>query len=910
MIKPYSSGHWSIEYALVAITSCGEKMLFGSEKRSFEVGLGAPSVLIQDPFSLDTPTQVVVSESGRFALHIFKDWYRVYDEETGALIVDRPGRSPNFSPTSRFVAAESGLTGDQVNESLDIVDLLTGEVVGHPETDLLGWLNNDAILVTAGKDETAAGSWEGSVEVLQPLVSDSGSLEKLADNVSFVGKDWCHACVPWNGTGISFDQDKGTAIYGRLDGTDAVECYLSGHSCGDVGKPQLGIGWKAMTYSHLKAHLSGIDVFHHHILPPDQARKTAVQGLTFATRGGDWRGAPNMRSTVLQQSASTRLVDQIPAFGIVTEALANVETLWPTPAWTAVEEKGEAFVFSTEVQSLFTTAVADIKRALARDFPDMLQFIGENDTFPYGGILQPGSKIDLKNMIGAWRWYDHGVPLYLIQLWKLEGTVHAPNGALFLLDGRRDAAKRLLSGEDGLLPILTRVETRLKVRITANGYLLYSLSHGGDIRAYDLNRRQQLREFPLGDSLLLDDFRITSDARHIIQINSDGQFFVYETKKNEHILSGVFVDEEILLYTSDGYFWSSYEGSGLVHIRFPGMKGLHTFQQFASQLDKPNIIRDILAGKSDRPTRPQLKAPPQLAVTLSENETRVHLSASADVGLRSVRIFADGQPVKLVSIEGRNAEKDIDLIEVANARVITALAVDENGLISLPQTVSRKGRTKRGRLLGLFIGINKYIDPEIRQLTEAVHDASNAEAAFKATSAHNYTTAETTLLVDEAAHSSAIAAAIKRFIGRAEPADTLVVFFAGHGVRSKAGNFYLVDSGFNTSSPDQSGLPWAELAKMLSQVKSRVILFLDACHSGSIGSELATNDGAVSDLFQALDRPIIVFAAAKGRQYSFESEAIGGGFFTDALTRILTTDRAQYDLTKMERWKSASFIWA
>jgi hypothetical protein len=91
-------------------------------------------------------------------------------------------------------------------------------------------------------------------------------------------------------------------------------------------------------------------------------------------------------------------------------------------------------------------------------------------------------------------------------------------------------------------------------------------------------------------------------------------------------------------------------------------------------------------------------------------------------------------------------------------------------------------------------------------------------------------------------------------------------------------------------------MSWGDLAEALSKVKARVVLFVDACHSGSIGSELTTNDGAVADLVQALARPIVVFAAAKGRQYSFESRSIKGGYFTHFLSRILTTDRARYDL--------------
>jgi hypothetical protein len=85
---------------------------------------------------------------------------------------------------------------------------------------------------------------------------------------------------------------------------------------------------------------------------------------------------------------------------------------------------------------------------------------------------------------------------------------------------------------------------------------------------------------------------------------------------------------------------------------------------------------------------------------------------------------------------------------------------------------------------------------------------------------------------------------------------------------------------------------------VLSKVQARVVLFIDACHSGGIGTEFSGNGDAVADLLQAFERPIIVFAAAKGRQYSFENPSVKGGYFTHFLSRIITTDRNRFDLNK------------
>jgi uncharacterized caspase-like protein len=74
-----------------------------------------------------------------------------------------------------------------------------------------------------------------------------------------------------------------------------------------------------------------------------------------------------------------------------------------------------------------------------------------------------------------------------------------------------------------------------------------------------------------------------------------------------------------------------------------------------------------------------------------------------------------------------------------------------------------------------------------------------------------------------------------------------------------------------------------EVARSLAGVKGRVIVFIDACHSGS-ASEEATNDQAVSRLLSG-NAAIAIVAAAKGRQNSFEGKewGSGGGAFTAAL---------------------------
>ena len=64
--------------------------------------------------------------------------------------------------------------------------------------------------------------------------------------------------------------------------------------------------------------------------------------------------------------------------------------------------------------------------------------------------------------------------------------------------------------------------------------------------------------------------------------------------------------------------------------------------------------------------------------------------------------------------------------------------------------------------------------------------------------------------------------------------DIAVVFMAGHGVRDENGTFYFLTSDAMMGHPESGGISWDMLGEHLSRIRSRVILFLAPCHSGSL----------------------------------------------------------------------------
>ena len=128
-------------------------------------------------------------------------------------------------------------------------------------------------------------------------------------------------------------------------------------------------------------------------------------------------------------------------------------------------------------------------------------------------------------------------------------------------------------------------------------------------------------------------------------------------------------------------------------------------------------------------------------------------------------------------------------------------------------------------LSAAFIGINKFSDPTIRELTGCCRDALALWALFGDTIPN----IESRLLLDEAATKAGILAALDETLGAAKPDDTVIVSFSGHGTASHR----LVTHDTLRSQLDATTIEMGELAERFKNSKARAVLcILDCCFSG------------------------------------------------------------------------------
>jgi len=204
-------------------------------------------------------------------------------------------------------------------------------------------------------------------------------------------------------------------------------------------------------------------------------------------------------------------------------------------------------------------------------------------------------------------------------------------------------------------------------------------------------------------------------------------------------------------------------------------------------------------------------------------------------------------------------------------------------------------RSSPNRHVIAVIGIDRYAAWPL--LSNAVSDAAGALRAFQSLGFET--------IVEPLFNERATAAAIRRLVtddlATLGSADSLVVFFAGHGhTRARTLQSGVVETGFlipvDGDGAEGHAATWLRLDTWLSDVARlparHILVILDACHSGIVLGSLikwrgAGGDGSLDDLHRRQSRRVIT--SALGDQRALDSGPIAGhSLFTGCLIEALT----------------------
>ncbi|MBL4849038.1 MAG: caspase family protein [Planctomycetes bacterium] len=192
------------------------------------------------------------------------------------------------------------------------------------------------------------------------------------------------------------------------------------------------------------------------------------------------------------------------------------------------------------------------------------------------------------------------------------------------------------------------------------------------------------------------------------------------------------------------------------------------------------------------------------------------------------------------------------------------------------------------RTFVLVVGVERYADPKITNLSYAEDDAQAVYDFFAKDPRSPTTKDRVRLLVGKQATRVEVLSAIEEhLVSRAVgPRDTAILYFAGHGFSDTKG-VYLATSDTKLDKLRYTAISWVELQRLWSQIGAgRRVLFADACHSGGAVEGLRGPGGIGR---RALARKLkpdfasVVIAATGANELSMEDKGSKHGVFTASL---------------------------
>jgi WD40 repeat protein len=446
------------------------------------------------------------------------------------------------------------------------------------------------------------------------------------------------------------------------------------------------------------------------------------------------------------------------------------------------------------------------------------------------------------------------------------------------------------------------------------------------LRGYDRDGKLKWRQSVPG---VVWGVNIPSGGKVVVAAYTDGTLRWHRLSDGKELLA-LFVhakDRRWVLWTPTGYYTASPGGEELIgwHVN-RGVDASADFfptARFRDQFYRPDITKIVLnqldenkaIEEANRVTKRRRdedvakRLPPVINIVTQDNlevrgneiEIQYTVRSPSKIPITEVRAFIDDRPTgeqqkAFVPFSAEESRLTLRVPIPPQDATVSLVAFTEFGA-SEPASIKLRWGGPKVReglpvLYALVIGVAKYSRPGL-DLKFAAKDADDFAAALKGQEGRAYAKVIVEKLTNEQATERNIKLGLEWLKSNVKTRnDRALVFFSGHGVTTPELTSYLLPQDVDPTKLIVTGLNKRVILDVLRGLPGKVLVFLDACHSGGgidvvPGARRLDTVGLVNEFADA-QNGIVSFVSSKGDQPSYERDDWKNGAFTSALVEALT----------------------
>jgi WD40 repeat protein len=479
-----------------------------------------------------------------------------------------------------------------------------------------------------------------------------------------------------------------------------------------------------------------------------------------------------------------------------------------------------------------------------------------------------------------------------------------------------------------------------------------NIAVGSDFSIKIYSRDGVLKKTLRGANGAVTSLAVDHKYNYLITANTDQVVRVWNIASGENIVSFYFTKKnDWICWTPNGYYEASSGGEKYLgwHVN-QGINKTPDFYPayvFAKSFHQGELVKETIRLGSEKEAKaylninkerisqnqvnvltdaPEIKwiSPEIIKSEANTSKIRIKAAINSQSDIKSVKILINGRPapqargesgLKEISKTNITLEQDILLLnEINRIKIFVsnehARKVSEERVITIDKTKLNKEQstsssqlidyTAKPNLFVLGIGVSEYANSSYN-LTFADDDAESITNLFGTLGKGAYQSVHVEKITNADATKQKILNSFAWLKQHAGYKDVVVVFIASHGF-NEANDFYILPHDGNTDRLKETAINWSNISGTLGSMPSKVLLLIDACHSGQLGSDIrqqgSNNTEAVRKISDE-ENGVVIMAASTGDETSKEYVEWGHGAFTLSVLEGLELRKANIkdDLT-------------